>query len=236
MSASSGMTQREALALLGLAAPAAPEVVKAAFKQAVKAARPDPSAETPESTERFRKVIEAYRLLQRLDAAKAALAAFRAAPRPSGPPVLEITVAEALSGLAREIRLPGGARVAVRLPAGLRNDDSIRLRGKGEAGQPLLMRVRIASEPNRAVVGNDLWLTAEVDPRALAEGGRVEIDTPRGPRAVWIPKGFPPDGKLRLAGEGLPARGDKPTGDLFLKPVAGVTLGEAPFVARRRFG
>jgi curved DNA-binding protein len=79
------------------------------------------------------------------------------------------------------------------------------------------MRVRITAEPNRTVVADDIWLTVTVDPRTLRDGARVEVDTPAGSVSVWVPRSFPPDGRLRLKGEGLPARGGRPQGHMYLK-------------------
>jgi curved DNA-binding protein len=219
------MTTGEAYRLLGLSAPADPDAVKAAFKAAVKAARPDGEAG---DEERFRRVIEAYRLLQKLQALRALAAPLKpAAPeapaREAPPPVLEISIAEAMTGLARTLRLPDGSSAPVRLPAGLRNDEKVRLKGRGPEGSDLYLRVRIAAEPNRAVVGDDLYLTVAVEPRALLEGGRVEIETPTGTKSAWIPKAFPQDGRLRLRGEGLPARGARKAGDLYVRPTPAET-------------
>jgi curved DNA-binding protein len=230
----------EAYALLGLPGPAKPDVIKTAFKAAVKLARPDGEAG---DEERFRQVIEAYRLLQRLQTARAALAgpetdiqAAAPSPRAEAPatqaPVLEISIVEAMTGLARTIRLPGGRSAAVRLPAGLRNDERVRLKSRGPDGADLLMRVRIAAEPNRAIVADDLYLTVAVDARALSDGGRVEIETPTGVKSAWIPKGFPANGRLRLRGEGLPGRGEHLTGDLFVRPTPAET--KVPDGARAR--
>jgi len=219
------MTTGEAYRLLGLNAPADPDAVKTAFKAAVKAARPDGEAG---DEERFRRVIEAYRLLQKLQALRALAAPLKpAAPetpaREAPPPVLEISIAEAMTGLARTLRLPDGSSAPVRLPAGLRNDEKVRLKGRGPEGSDLYLRVRVAAEPNRAVVGDDLYLTVAVDPRALSEGGRVEIETPTGTKSAWIPKAFPQDGRLRLRGEGLPARGARKAGDLYVRPAPAET-------------
>ena len=231
----SRMTAREACRLLGVAEDAPADAMKRAFKAAVKTARPD----QPDGDEdRYRQVIEAYRLLQRLQALRATVAAARRAPQaaapPSTPPVLEISVDEAMTGVARTVRLPGGKSLGLKLPAGLRNDDLVRLKGQGEAGEDLMLRVRITAEPNRAIQGADLWLTVSVEPRALVDGARVEVETPLGLRSVWIPKNFPAEGKLRLRGEGLPARGAHKAGDLFLKPVPGdAPVGKARDQLRR---
>lgn len=207
------MTAGEAFAVLGLSGPASPEAVKAAFNAAAKAARPDHEGG---DEERFRKVIEAYRVLKKLEAARAALSPPKAEPKPTTP-TLEITIHEALNGLRRPVRVPDGRDISVKLPAGLRTGETVRLKGRGKDGGDLELRVRITSEPNRTVVGDDVWLTVPVEPRVLRDGARVEVDTPTGPVNVWVPRSFPTEGRLRLKGEGLPARSGRPQGHMFLK-------------------
>lgn len=213
MGSSTAMTVGEAFAVLGLPGPASPETVKAAFNAAAKAARPDHEGG---DEERFRKVIEAYRILKKLEAAKAVLAPPKVEPRPTVP-ALEISIGEALNGLHRGVRLPDGRCVPLTLASGLRNGEIVRLENRAEDGSDLELRVRIAAEPNRTVVGDDVWLTVAVDPRVLRDGARVEVETPTGPVNVWVPKNFPSAGSLRLKGEGLPAREGKPQGHMFLK-------------------
>ncbi|WP_292021715.1 J domain-containing protein, partial [Brevundimonas sp. UBA875] len=62
---------REALAVLGVAADVDAPKLKAAFREAVKAARPDQAGG---DAERFRRVIAAYRLIQAHQPGRAALA------------------------------------------------------------------------------------------------------------------------------------------------------------------
>jgi len=51
--------------------------------------------------------------------------------------------------------------------------------------------------------------------RLVDDGGRIEIDTHAGPRSAWIVAGQEPL-RLRLRGLGLPARGSRPQGHLFV--------------------
>lgn len=83
---------RQAYALLGLTGPADAEVVTAAFRTTIKAARPDVAGG---DAERFRRAIAAWRLIQKQAAPLALAAPTRRAP---APPVLGITPAQALAG------------------------------------------------------------------------------------------------------------------------------------------
>jgi len=67
------------------------------------------------------------------------------------------------------------------------------------------------------VRGDDLWLTVAVAPSTLAEGGRISLETPLGRRIVWVTKKAGERGLVRLAGQGLPARGRHLQGHLFIR-------------------
>ncbi len=208
------LTPKEACALLGLAEPVGGPTLKLAFRAAAKASRPDhPGGDE----DRFRRVIEAYRLLQTLETTRAVAAA----PRPPEfRPALEITPLEAATGLARNVGLPDGRALGLRLPAGLRAGETVRLAGQAEDGKDLLLTVRITGDDGLRVVGDDLWLDFECDASVLIHGGRVRVPAPSGDRDVWVPRALPSPARLRLKDQGLPARGERPLGHLFvtLKP------------------
>jgi curved DNA-binding protein len=202
------MTPDEALALLGLSPGASAEVCKAAFRHCVKAARPDGQGG---DAERFRRVIEAYRLLERAGAGPAA-----AEPETEIASEVEITIEEACLGGARIVPVRGDKAFYWRIEPGLRDGDLVRQPSPfGE----LAFRIRIASEPDRKVMAGDLWITLGVDPWLLDDGGRLEVSTPFGPRSVWVPRGLPEEAMLRLKDCGLPARAGYPQGHGLLKLV-----------------
>lgn len=199
---------REACDLLGLTGPVAGEALTAAFRLAIKAARP----EAPGGSEtRFRKTIAAWRLIQR-QTAPLALAA--PTVRPPAPPVLKISPHDALNGGAVEVRI-GRRTLRVRVPAGLRTGDHLRLKAAGEDGADLYLPVLVRGARGLSAVGDDLYMTCPVSPRLLEDGGRLEIETHAGPRSAWLVAGHQPS-RLRLKGLGLPARGTRPQGHLFV--------------------
>ena len=220
------MTSKDACALLGLKGPVGGDALKAAFRKAAKAARPDHGGDE----ERFRRVIEAYRLLQTLETARAPLAQPKPAPPPSKPapkpeprrPVLEITPTEAMLGLVRQVEVAKGRALGLRLPAGLRAGETVRLAGQAEGGGDLLLIVSIAAEGSMRVIGDDLWLDWPVEAPVLSMGGRIRVATPTGEHSVTVPPALPAPYRLRLKDKGLPGREGKATGHLFLtlKPIA----------------
>ena len=218
------LNSRTACALLGLREPVGGEALTAAFRIAAKSARPDQAGG---DEDQFRRVIEAYRLLQALDKARATVPIFSRSqssppPKPPDAPVLEITPAEAALGLTRRMPLARGRSIGLRLPAGLRTGETVRLAGQGDDGADLMLTVKIRADGPLRVIGDDLWLDWEVDPAVLSHGGRLKVTSPHGEHAVTAPPALPAPYRLRLKDQGLPARGGKAQGHLFLtlKPAA----------------
>ncbi|MBU1539733.1 MAG: J domain-containing protein [Alphaproteobacteria bacterium] len=199
---------REASALLGLTGPVEGEALTAAFRIAIKAARPDAPGG---SDARFRKTIAAWRLLQR-ETAPLALAA--PATRSATPPVLAISPLDALQGGTAEARI-GPRTLRVRVPAGLRTGEHVRLKAAGDGGADLYLPVLVRGADGLSAVGDDLYMTCPVSPRLLEDGGRLEVETHAGVRSAWLVTGRQPM-RLRLKGLGLPARGTRPQGHLFV--------------------
>lgn len=199
---------REAYALLGLTGPVEGAALTAAFRIAIKAARPDAEGG---SDVRFRKTIAAWRLIQRQTAS---LALTAPAAGPVAAPVLSISPLDALKGGVVEVRR-GARTLRVRLPAGLRTGEHLRLKGGGGDGTDLYLPVLVRGAEGLSAVGDDLYMTCRVPPRLLEDGGRLEIETHAGPRSAWLVAGRQPL-RLRLKGLGLPARGRRPQGHLFV--------------------
>ncbi|HYC75853.1 DnaJ C-terminal domain-containing protein [Brevundimonas sp.] len=199
----------EAHALLGLTGPADGEAVTAAFRAAVKAAHPSAPGGDPD---RFRRVIAAWRLIQSREPTLAI-----AGPKspPPSPPVVVIGPLEALNGGHAAVRL-AGRTLDVRLPRGLRSGEHLRLRGAGAGGADIYLPVLIRAADGLRVLGDDLFMEQPAPTRLLEDGGRLEIDTHVGARSAWIVAGQTPL-RLRLKGLGLPARGGRPQGHLFVE-------------------
>ncbi|MET4683167.1 DnaJ C-terminal domain-containing protein [Brevundimonas faecalis] len=217
------LTLDNARSLLGLSGPVGADGLTTAFRAAVKAARPDhPGGDA----ERFRRVIAAYRLLQ---AQTLALPAPRARPFVAPPipaPLLVVTPMQAVSGGCMQVKL--GARVLlVHIPPGLRTSDRIRLAQGGPDGADVLLPVLIRPADGLSVLGGDLFMTCAAPRRTMEDGGRVEILTHAGPQTAWVVPGMADPVRVRLKGLGLPARGRRPAGDLFVKLEASADLPSA---------
>lgn len=221
------LTLVNARSLLGLTDPVGAEGLTAAFRAAVKAARPDAPGGDAET---FRRVIAAYRLLQAQTLALPAPAG-HARPKPFTPPpppapLLVLTPMQAISGGC--VRMVVGARtLLVHAPPGVRTGDKIRLKGGGPNGADALLPVLIRPADGLSVLGGDLFMTWAVPQRMMDDGGRIEIMTHAGLRSSWLVPDMVEPVRLRLKGLGLPARGNRPAGDLFVKLEASADLPSA---------
>jgi len=234
-------SEYHARAILKLAPDAPPSMWRAAFQREAKAAHPDRGGDS----ERMRLVIEAYRYLKTMGLppqkprpgprAPPPPAAARAEPPPEPGaqaepadeqpvPPLKISIVEAFRGAERLVRIKSGQKFKVRLPAGLQSGDVVRFGPTGE--NRLIIEVEPISKAE--LKGADLWLTVGVSREFLKEGGRVEVDTPLGPRKFWVSRTSASRGLYRVPGEGLPARDGRERGHLFLKFEADDSLDERP--------
>ena len=201
-----------ARAILGVAARADERELRAAYREAAKRAHPDrPGGDAA----LFRDVLAAYRLLQDNPVQPIHFPPAVTEPARVEQATLTLETAMAFAGGALDLMVDA-RKLRLTLPAGLRDGDKVRV-------EDVVFRVALKPDPEALVRGDDLWLTARLDSRALAEGGRLEVATAIGPRLVWISTKAAARGLVRLPGQGLPARGPHRQGDLFLRlePVNG---------------
>jgi curved DNA-binding protein len=230
------MLMKTAREILGVGPFYSASDLRRAFREAAKRAHPD----RPGGDEaRFVQVTDAYHKLQSV------LPGARGAPpdpmfqppaprapeaRKPEPKELVVDARTALEGGEIAHRTGDGRRLRVTLPPGLREGDLVRVDGRA-------LPVRLTGAPEMLVRGHDLWITADVPARILAEGGRVAIETPLGRRIVWLTKKAGERKLVRLVGQGLPARGRHPLGHMFLR-LAPAPVGAADSAAKtllRRF-
>lgn len=200
----SDMTLKEARAILGVGAAASFPEIRAAYRALAKAAHPDRDGGRSED---FQRIVAAYRRLE-----QASVVDIDPTREPVGaaPGTLEITPLMAWNGGSAEHRTAEGKLIRIRLPVGLRNGDLVRAGGE-------TLRVHVRAVDGMLVRGDDLWITVQVPPRTLSEGGRVPVVTPIGRRILWVDKKAGERRLVRAPGLGLPARGRRPQGCLFVR-------------------
>jgi DnaJ-class molecular chaperone len=128
---------------------------------------------------------------------------------------------EAVLGTQKELSIyqAGGEADArslkVRIPAGARDGDQVRLRGQAPDGGDIVMRVHVKPHAVFERTKDDLELTLPVTVGEAFHGAKVSVPTPYGPVTMQVPAGVKGGSRLRLKGKGV-RRGES-TGDLFVK-------------------
>lgn len=142
-----------------------------------------------------------------------------------------VTLREVLNGAQRTINLqrsdPYSGEVEsqtlkVRVPAGVRDGQVIRARGKGSPGigrgEPgdLLLHVRLAADPDFRAEGSDLYYELSVAPWDAVLGCTRKVPTLSGRIAVKIPPGTANGHTLRVREHGLPSTDSSTRGDFYV--------------------
>ena len=132
---------------------------------------------------------------------------------------LEVEFVDAVAGTQQRLNLPDGRTLDVRVPPGMEDGQTLRLRGQGGEGVKggpagdALITVSIRPHPIFRREGNDIHLDLPVTLKEAVLGGRVTIPTVTGSVTMTIP-GRSDTGKvLRLRGRGVPAQGNRAAGD-----------------------
>jgi len=119
-----------------------------------------------------------------------------------------------------------GQSFDIKIPAGIKSGETMRVRGKGKQYQgqagDLLIQVEIASSDEYERKGDNLYKTFDVPLKDALFGGKITIETPEKEVSLKVPQNTKNGQKFRLKGKGVPDRKTAMKGDLYL--VANVVL------------
>lgn len=134
---------------------------------------------------------------------------------------IRLTFLDALRGGEHQLTLhdrSGPRSLKVRLPAGVRDGERVRLKGQGASmgslKGDLVLNVKVLDDERFWYEGGELHLRLPVRPLEAFEGAKVQLSTPGGKVSVKLPKRATNGTKLRVRGKGA-QRGKKP-GDLIV--------------------
>lgn len=122
---------------------------------------------------------------------------------------LQVDFLTAAKGGKTRITLPEGGELEVAIPKGVREGQTIRLRGKGGAGLgqggagDAYLTISVAPHPDFRREGDDILLTLPISLDEAVLGGKVPVPTIDGPVSLTIPRGATTGQKLRLRGRGI---------------------------------
>ncbi|MGJ4859679.1 DnaJ C-terminal domain-containing protein [Labrys sp. La1] len=135
---------------------------------------------------------------------------------------LPIEFVESVMGANKRLTLPDGGTLDVKIPPGLVDGQTLRLKGKGAPGAgtggpgDALIEVEVLPDRRFTREGDDITLELPVSLSEAVLGGRVRVPTPTGDVTMSVPKGSNTGTTLRLKGKGAPRRGGG-QGDQFVK-------------------
>lgn len=126
---------------------------------------------------------------------------------------LPIDFVESITGANKRLTLPDGSTLDVKIPPGLVDGQTLRLKGKGAPGAgkggagDALIEVEVLPDRRFTRDGDDISLEVPISLTEAVLGGRIRVATPTGDVTVTVPKGANTGTTLRLKGKGAPRRG-----------------------------
>jgi len=151
---------------------------------------------------------------------------------------LALDFLDAVNGATRQVTLPDGSVLDVKIPPGAHNGQVLRLRGKGGAGigggppGDALIEIEVRPHPVFTRKGDDIHVELPISLSEAVLGGKVEVPTTTGSVAMTVPKWSNAGTMLRLKGRGVP-RPDGSHGDEYV--TLKVMLPERPDPELERF-
>jgi len=149
-----------------------------------------------------------------------------------------VSFAEAAIGGTRRVMLQNGEQIDVKIPVGVKDGQTVRVKGRGGAGRggpngDILLTVSVASHPFMTRDGNDIRMDLPVTLKEAVVGGKVPVPTLTGTVSLSVPPNSNTGSVLRLKGKGIAANGGAEAGDFYVRLV--VTLPDKPDESLRSF-
>ena len=135
---------------------------------------------------------------------------------------LDVPFLDAVRGATSRIGLPEGKSMDVRIPPGIEDGQTLRLKGQGGPGigggpaGDALIEIHILPHPLFSRDSNDIGIEVPVSVAEAVLGGKISVPTPTGPVNMTIPAKSSTGTRLRLRGRGVPAHGNRAAGDLYV--------------------
>lgn len=125
---------------------------------------------------------------------------------------ISVTIEEAFFGTNKKISLravDGNMKTfTIKIPAGIRDGEKIRLIGQGKAGKnggkngDLFIKINMEQDKSLKIEGCNIYTYLNLSPWEAALGARVKVEGIDGGDMVYIPKGIQSGEKIKVQGKG----------------------------------
>jgi DnaJ-class molecular chaperone len=132
---------------------------------------------------------------------------------------LTVEFLDTVTGATKRLALPDGKGLDVRIPPGIEEGQTLRLKGQGSPGRnggpagDALIEIHIAPHPFFKRERRDIHVEVPVTLSEAVLGSKITVPTPSGPVAMTVPKHSDTGTVLRLRGRGVASHGGQPAGD-----------------------
>ncbi len=132
---------------------------------------------------------------------------------------LAIDLKDAVIGGEKEIQLPDGNKLKIKIPAGIHNKDKLRIKNRGGpgigSGKPGDAYIEISIMPSEIfkINGDNLEIEIPLSLDEAVNGSKITVPTIDGSVTIIIPPGTNTGVKLRIKEEGMPKGMGKIRGD-----------------------
>lgn len=124
---------------------------------------------------------------------------------------MSVDFAEAVNGAKKRVVMADGKALDITIPAGLKDGQTLRLRGQGRpgfgGGEPgdAMVEIHVKPHPSFRREGNNIHSVLPVTVGEALAGAKVRVETVSGAVEVAVPKGSNTGRVLRLRGKGVPS-------------------------------
>ncbi|MAZ03682.1 MAG: molecular chaperone DnaJ [Sneathiella sp.] len=136
---------------------------------------------------------------------------------------LKVDFLDATLGAKKRITMPDGSTLDISVPAGIRDGQSIRLKGKGAPGYnkgpngDAYVKIEVAPHRLYRQEGRDILIELPISLDEAVLGAKISVPTIHGKVNMTIPAGASSGQTLRLKGKGIAAANGGTTGDQLIR-------------------
>ena len=138
---------------------------------------------------------------------------------------VDVEFMEALNGASKRLTLDWDKTLEVKIPAGVRDGQQIRLKAQGNAGKAggsrgdAFVKINVLPHPYFTRKGNDIYLDVPISMKEALFGAKIKVPTIVGPVTMTVPQHANSGIMFRLKEKGVAYDGGKKRGDQYVKLV-----------------